>query len=215
MRCFWSGLVLASILAAGSAQADVLVYHSASPSGVKPGYAPYLPKASSVTLNLWLDPGPTPPSNTDCVNATGDASCAYDLRVEVRSDPGGPQLLSFTPTWPTVGTCTPADVGCNLTSSMLRTNKILLGSPIVGRTKIGQLTVNTLGKQGAIVVTGVHSVGAGRQLQKINGFPPPELPPQVPAPGVPIAYVPEPGMLILLFSGLAGLAVLHRLRGSR
>ena len=30
-----------------------------------------------------------------------------------------------------------------------------------------------------------------------------------------LAYVPEPGELVLLVSGLAGLALLHRLRGKR
>jgi hypothetical protein len=92
-------------------------------------------------------------------------------------------------------------IGCKLTSSMLRVNKIPV-MPLIGPQKIGELTVRTnLPLGGSIEVTGVHSVGAARQLQSI--------------PSLPIAYVPEPGMLVLLVSGLAGLAALHRLRGPR
>jgi hypothetical protein len=36
-----------------------------------------------------------------------------------------------------------------------------------------------------------------------------------PIPGQTLAYVPEPGQLLLLASGLAGLALLHRLRERR
>jgi hypothetical protein len=85
---------------------------------------------------------------------------------------------------------------------MLRVNRILISTPLVGKQRLGTLTVNTSPSQpnGFLEVTGVHSVGAARQLQSVT--------PRT------IAYVPEPGMLVLLFSGLAGLAVLHRLRGS-
>jgi hypothetical protein len=185
--------VLALVLAAAGAQAAPLVYHSPGDTGDRPTSPPYLPKASSVTLYLWLDPGPTPPSGIVCSDATGDASCAYDLRVQVQGDP---QLSSFVSP---EGAC---GVGCNLTSTKLRVNRILNTAPLVGRQRIGQLTVNTLGPQGGLIeVTGVNSVGAARQLLTI--------------PSNTIAYVPEPGQLVLLVSGLAGLAVLHRLRGSR
>ena len=191
MRRYWLGLLLSLALGAEGAKGAPLVYHSPGDGGGRPGYAPYLPKQASVTLYLWLDPGPAPLSGTVCTNATGDASCAYDVRVQVFGDS---QLLNFVPSQ---GLC---DVGCNLTASMLRVNKIPI-TPLIGRQKIGELTVRTnLPQGGSIEVTGVHSVGAARQLQNI--------------PSLPIAYVPEPGMLVLLISGLAGLAVLHRLRGS-
>jgi hypothetical protein len=195
MRSFWSGLVLLLALAAGGATADPLVYHSPGDTGNQPATAPNLPKASSVTLYLWLDPGPTAPSGDLCDTATGDASCAYDLRVQVM--PGGDvQFLAFEPTG---AACA---IGCKLTPNMLRVNRLLTSTPLIGRQKLGQLTVNTLGPAGGeIWVTGVHSVGAARQLANI--------------PHKQIAYVPEPDQLVLLLSGLAGLAVLHRLRGSR
>jgi hypothetical protein len=188
-------LVLALLLGAGGASADPLVYHSPGDTGDRPGYPPHLPKASSVTLYLWLDPGPTaPPPTGVCSNATGDASCAYDVRVQVQGDS---ELLNFVPT------NGPCDIGCNLTPSMLRVNKLLpAGSPLIGRQKIGELTVKTSNPLGGVIeVTGVHSVGAARQLLNI--------------PSLPIAYVPEPSQLVLLLSGLAGLWALHRLRGSR
>ena len=110
---------------------------------------------------------------------------------------GDPLLLGFTPS------DGPCDVGCNLTSAMLRVNRIRLAEPtppITGPQKIGELTVDTTGEDGGTIeVTGMHSVGAARQLENITPLP--------------IAYVPEPGELVLLLSGLAGLAALHRLRG--
>jgi hypothetical protein len=190
MRSFWTGLLSALILGAGGALAQPIVYHSPGDSGFRQAYAPYLPKQASVKLYLWLDPGPTAPSGTVCTNATGHASCAYDVRVQVQGDS---QLVSFAPV------SGPCDIGCKLTSSMLRMNAIP-AQPLVGRTKLGELTVDTTYPLGGVIeVTGVHSVGAARQLETI--------------PSLPIAYVPEPGMLILLVSGLAGLAALHRLRG--
>lgn len=191
MRSVQLGLLLALVLAAGAATGEPLVYHSPGDSGTLPGYPPSLPKASSVSLYLWIDPGSLPVSGTVCNNAIGDASCAYDLRVQVQGDS---KLLNFVPTG---GAC---DVGCKLTDTMLRVNRILTSTPLIGKQRLGVLTVNTSFPQGGLIeVTGVHSVGAARQLQNI--------------PSHTIAYVPEPGMIVLLLSGLAGLAVLHRLRG--
>jgi hypothetical protein len=212
MRCFWSGLVLASILAAGGAGANPAVYHSPNDDGWRPpqlasGNNPYLwhvRGASNVSLNLWFDPGPNPISGTVCVDATGDASCAYDVRVEAKS---GPQLTGFTPT-------APSEVVFNLTSAELRVNR-MPAMPIVGPQKIGVLTMSSGPRYGQIRVTGVHSVGAKRQLLAIDGLPPPPPAPPPNPPGVQIVAVPEPDMLILLLSGLAGLAALHRLRASR
>jgi hypothetical protein len=197
MRCFWLGGVLALVVAAGAATGAPIVYHSPGDSGDRPTFAPYLPKASNVTLYLWLDPGPVPVSGTVCSNATGDASCAYDLRVQVQGDPW---IVGFTP----IGLV--ADVVQKLTPltnpTLLRANRLTNGAPIIGRQKIGTLVVNTMGPQGGLIeVTGVHSLGAALQLESI--------------PSNTIAYVPEPGELVLLVSGLAGLALLHRLRGKR
>jgi hypothetical protein len=192
MRSFASGLALTLFLAAAAATGAPLVYHSPGDTGLAPGPpvgAPYLPKATNVTLYLWLNPGPTAPSGTTCVDATGHASCAYDLRVQVQGDS---QLVSFSP----IG-----DVVYDLTPTMLRANRIAKDAPLVGPTKIGELVVNTLGPQGGLIhVTGVNSVGAALQVE---GMPTNTL-----------AYVPEPDQLVLLVSGLAGLALLHRLRGS-
>jgi hypothetical protein len=198
MRSVWLGLWLALVLAAGAATGAPLVYHSVPDNGVVNGPV-VIPKTSSVTLNLWIDPGSQPISGTICNNATGDASCAYDLRVQSQ---GGSQLVSFLPTGGSLCTSVSTDVGCKLTASMLRVNRILISAPLVGKQRLGTLTVNTSSSQpnGFLEVTGVHSVGAARQLQNIT--------PRT------VAYVPEPGMLVLLFSGLAGLAALHRLRGS-
>jgi hypothetical protein len=190
MRNLRLGLLLALVLAAGAATSAPLVYHSVADNGAVNDPV-VIPKTGYVTLNLWIDPGSQPISGLICKDATGDASCAYDLRVQPQ---GGSQLLSFVPTG---GSC---DIGCNLTGSMLRVNRILTSSPLVGKQRLGTLTVDTSSSQpgGYIEVTGVHSVGAARQLQDI--------------PTRTLAYVPEPGMLVLLLSGLAGLAVLHRLR---
>ena len=192
MRCFWRGLALALMLGASGATAAPLVYHSPGDTGIRPEIPPHLPKAGSVTLYLWLDPGPLPTSGVVCTDATGDASCAYDLRVQVQGDP---QLLNFVPA------DGPCDIGCKLTSTLLRVNQIPTQA-LTEPTKIGELTVDTSNPLGGLIeVTGMHSVGAARQLENI--------------PTLPIAYVPEPGQLVLLLSGLAGLAALHRLRGSR
>jgi hypothetical protein len=195
MRSFASGLVLALVLAAAAATGAPLVYHSPGDTGHAPGPpagAPYLPKASSVTLYLWLDPGPTAPSGGEtCVDAAGHASCAYDVRIRVQGDS---QLTGFSP----IG----SDVVFDLTPTMLRANRIMKNSPLVGPTKIGQLVVNTLGPQGGLIeVAGVNNVGAALQVEGL--------------PNHTLAYVPEPDQLVLLFAGLAGLAVLHRLRGAR
>ena len=195
MRSLRLGLWLALVLATGAASGDPLVYYSPGDTGYKPAQAWRIPKGmSSVPLYLWIDPGPQAPSGTVCNNATGDASCAYDVRIQVT---GASTLTSFVPTG---GAC---DVGCKLTSSMLRVNRILTSAPLVGKQRLGVLTVNTGSAPGSaqIDVTGVHSVGAARQLQPI------------PSNTIATVPVPEPGMLVLLFSGLAGLAVLHRLRG--
>ena len=193
-RTFWLGAVLALIVAAGGAAGAPIVYNSPGDTGDRPEFAPHLPKASSVTLHLWLDPGSLPISGTLCSNATGDASCAYDLRVQVQGDS---KIVSFTP----IG-----DVVQNITTTenptMLRANRLTNGAPIIGKQKIGTLVVDTTGPQGGLIeVTGVHSLGAALQLESI--------------PSNTIAYVPEPGELVLLVSGLAGLALLHRLRGTR
>jgi hypothetical protein len=140
-----------------------------------------------------MDPGPTVPTGNLCVDATGDASCAYDLRVQVTA--GDVQLLAFEPTG---AAC---DIGCSLTSNILRVNRLVNTVPLIGPQKVGELTMSTLGPLGGWVkVTGVHSVGAARQLVDI--------------PENTVAFVPEPDQLVLLLSGLAGLAALHRLRGA-
>jgi hypothetical protein len=190
MRSFASGLALATLLAASAAAAGPLVYHSPGDTGARPAVPPYLPKASNVTLYLWLDPGATAPSGTVCANATGDASCAFDLRVQVFGDS---TIVSAALT---------GDVVQNLATNgrTLRANRITKANPITGPQKIGELVVNTTGAQGGTIeVTGVHNVGAALQTE--------------PIPGQTLAYVPEPGQLLLLVSGLAGLALLHRLRG--
>ena len=194
MRSVRLGLWLALVLAAGAASGDPLVYYSPGDTGYKPVQATRIPKGTTVPLYLWIDPGPQAPSGTVCSNATGDASCAYDLRIQVT---GASTLTSFVPTG---GAC---DIGCKLTGSMLRVNRILTSTPLVGKQRLGVLTVNTASAPGSaqIDVTGMHSVGAARQLQPISNSTIATVP------------VPEPGMLVLLFSGLAGLAVLHRLRG--
>jgi hypothetical protein len=192
MRCFWRGLVLSLLLGAGGAAAAPLVYHSPGDTGSRPANPPNLPRESSVTLYLWLDPGPVPVSGDVCTDATGDASCAYDLRVESHGDS---RLTNYAPV------DGPCDTGCKLTTTMLRVNRIPTQA-LTAPQKIGELTVDTSYPLGGVIeVTGVHSVGAARQRQDITQLP--------------IAYVPEPGQLLLLLSGLAGLWALHRLRGSR
>ena len=194
MKTLGIGLLLALFVGASSATGAPIVYHSPGDTGTRPTIAPYLPKASSVTLHLWLDPGSTPVSGTVCTDATGDASCAYDLRIQVQGDS---KIVSFTPIGDVIQKLTPPT-----NATLLRANRIASAAPLIGKQKIGTLVVDTTGPQGGLIeVTGVHSLGAALQLESI--------------PSNTIAYVPEPGQLLLLASGLAGLAVLHRLRGTR
>jgi hypothetical protein len=191
MRAFWIAGLLGLLVTAGAATAGPLVYHSPGDTGIRPTTPPNLPKASAVTLYLWLDPGSAPLSGTVCNNASGDASCAYDLRVQVQGDS---KIVSFTPIGDVVQKLTPPT-----NSTLLRANRLANTAPIVGKQKIGTLVVNTSGPLGGTIdVTGVHSLGAALQLD--------------PIPSNTLAFVPEPGELVLLVSGLAGLAVLNRLR---
>jgi len=195
MRSFWLGGLLSTVfLAASTAMSAPIVYHSPGDTGVQPIVAPNLPKASSVSLYLWLDPGSLPTSGSVCSNATGDASCAYDLRVQVQGDV---KIVSFAPIGDVVQKLTPTS-----NATLLRANRIANTAPIIGKQKIGTLVVDASGPLGGLVeVTGVHSLGAALQLESI--------------PSNTIAYVPEPGGVMLLASGLLGLAALNRLRGRR
>jgi hypothetical protein len=196
MRSLGSVLALALLLAATTASAAPFVYHSPGDSGDAPGPPagpPYLPKAANVTLYLWIDPGATALAGTICADATGDASCAYDLRVQVQGDS---KIKSATLSGDVIQHISPDE-------KTLRANRIAKSPPyIVGKQKIGQIVVDTTGPLGgSIEVTGVHSLGAALQVDRL--------------PSNTLAYVPEPGQLLLLVSGLAGLALLHRLRGTR
>jgi hypothetical protein len=196
-----TGLALSLILAAGGAGATTtgypIVYHSPGDTGLRPPHPPYLPKASSVTLHLWMDAGPVSPGSGLCDDGAGDASCAYDVRVNVQGDS---KLVGFTGIGDVV--YHPNNLSPSNPATTLRLNRLAKTTPIVGRQKIGTLVVDTSFPLGGLIeVNGVHSVGAAQQRDAI--------------PTNTLAFVPEPDQMLLLVSGLAGLALLDRLRRRR
>jgi len=184
------------------ATGDPVVYHSPGDDGTPPVSSPVeIPAESNQELYLFIDydndrdpPGSTG-AGTMCVDEDGNETCGFDLLIEMTTDVA--TFTSFVPPVSSniVGRIDPSD------ATTLRVNGIDVGGMAIPA-RIGTLTVDALGaNQLQIAVQGVHRVGAAGQLDAVQ--------PQV------IVRLPEPGGTLLLVSGLAGLAALHRLRRRR
>jgi len=197
-------LLLASLLAAAPAGAapsvgEPIVY--VSPDGTLPETQPVeVPAADGQSLRLYIDYANDPDvmgstSGFMCVDANGDETCGFDVRLEMTTDAA--TFGSFTPASGTaviVGQVDP-------TGKQLRVNGIDTGGMSIPA-EIGTLELNAAtANQLQIAVTGMHRVGAAGQLDAIQD--------QV------IVQLPEPGWAAQLGSGVVALAWLARRRRTR
>jgi hypothetical protein len=200
----WPGPVLAAglwLLAGGAAAQPTLFYSPAGHPVVEPSYPLALPNTGTHPVDLYLDAGSTASGvGTPCnagsggLGGDGDETCGYDFLVEVS---GGSLITGFTPVHSnTVWSDTTGGV------TRLRVNAVTTNAPdgpFLGPTHVGTLQVTTGGTSlgfGTLLLVET----AGADLALLTG-------------GTRDLFtLPEPGLLWLLGSGLAGLALLHRLR---
>jgi hypothetical protein len=192
-------LLLPVVSTAAPATGDPVVYHSPDGMGTPSPVSPHgINPMDNVQLNLFLDYDNTldPPQSsgagTMCVNEDGNETCGFNVLIEMTTDSA--TFDTFTPAAGNiVGRIDPS------TRTSLRVNGIDTNGMLIPA-EIGTLTVDALdANQLQITVEGVHRVGAAGQLDAVQ--------PHV------IVKLPEPGRIVLLISGIAGLAALHGLGG--
>ena len=150
-------------------------------------------------LEIWIDKQGATTSLDACNDAEGqgegDEICGYDVLIKV----GGSGCLDdFKPDSGAV-VYHPPSVDLDCTTPELQAALVNTNPTSSGPLRIGWLTINAVGAEAAkVVVLGDHIVAADLALEDI--------------PEGTIAYVPEPAEILLLASGIAGLAGLHRLR---
>jgi len=193
------GLILPVMATAVPSAGNPVVYLSLDGSGA-PAVQPFaMPGADGLQLHLFIDyvnnpdVGASGGLGTMCVDEDGDETCGFDVLIEMTTD-----TATFSAFAPAVAGII-GEIDSN-TQTSLHVNGINVGGmPIPA--EIGTLTLDALGaNQFQIEVKGVHRVGAAGQLDTIQ--------PQV------IVNVPEPGRLLQLLCGAAGLAALRRFRTS-
>lgn len=169
---------------------EPVVYPGTDPQGTAPPSLPVeVPAEDGQALELFIDYENNPDvgmsqSGVVCVNANGDETCGFDVKLEMQTD--GATFGAFAPaSAEIVGRIDPA------TQTTLRVNGIdTTGMPIPA--PIGTLVLDAAGAhQLQIAVTGMHRVGAAGQLDAIQE--------QV------IVVLPEPGAPWQLGSGLLAL----------
>lgn len=145
-------------------------------------------------LRIWLYSGGTATSLDPCHEGqSGDEICGYHLQFEIK---GSGCFETFTPFDPNSVHYPPGDE-LDCTTRELGVTLVDTGPTSADPVEIGMLTVNAAVAT-SVEVTGRQFVTAGLALE--------DIPPDT------IAYVPEPAEILLLASGIAGLAGLRWLR---
>jgi len=221
----------AAVLCSQAGLADPFVFHSPGNTGNE-GRAPFDPENPTLQradefydntsqmppafapLYLWIDNGTAPVSGTPCeAGAEGVALCAYEVVVRVDNVSGDPVIITdFVPTPPS-GYSLKSSLTPSGNATELRVVALNGSTPIDGKHQIGTATLGGGGNcpLGAdptapcatVSVTGGSIVEASAAMEPIAADP------------VPLIFVPEPGLPLLLGAGIGGLAWLHRRREAR
>jgi len=191
--------LLAAALGLLARPADATLAVFADDNGVNNGVVALDTQALHV-LEIWIEKDEGMGTSLDACNdaegqGEGDEICGYDVLIKV----GGSGCLdAFVPDSGAV-IYHPPSQDLNCTTPELQAAFVNTGPTSSDPLRIGWLTVNAVGASAAKVeVLGEHIVAADLALEEI--------------PQATITYVPEPGEILLLASGIAGLAGLHRLR---
>ena len=160
------------------------VFHSPNDNGQPAGGFPEVPSGGVRSLYLYIDGGASAsPVGTPCDTGTGNEVCGYTLTLTALT---GLTLAAFTP-----------DPGANLlydiTGLELRVNGLDTLAPTPGPKRIGELLVN--GAEGGSLQLSSGEVIAADLSSEILA-------------GAEVVYLPEPGALLLLASGVALLGCL-------
>jgi hypothetical protein len=185
-RALGSLATLAAVLGllAQAADADVAVYASRDSLGANEGQVE-IQTASVDTIPIWIEGG------------SGNEICGYDVLLEIQGE--GCFTNSFDPDSGTVVYQPTGPLSCATT----QLHAAFVGvNPCNDPVHIGDLDLNATGTTGStsLVVLGKHAVPVGLTLENI------------PQDTIATTPVPEPGEILLLASGIAGLAGLYRLR---
>jgi hypothetical protein len=157
-----------------------------------------LPTTSNATLTVHLDAGIDPSAGTICQDGNGDELCGADVILKLN----GPGLITGFMAAPT-GPLIVFDPDPFTPTTELRLNLLTATPPhVMGSKLLGTLTLDLSSASGAnpsSVEAHGQVVDAAGRLQSIP---------------LQLIAVPEPSHAWLLASGILGLALLYRLRGS-
>jgi hypothetical protein len=196
MRALLLALSLVLLVPGSSNAGDTVVFHSPDDTGDPASISPWLlTLTDGQELHLYLrydNPGGGgSTSGTLCVDANGDETCGFDVKLEMQTD---------VATFGTFEAASAAVVGyVDLADAKtFRANGLdlsgleipsALGAQVV---PIGTLEVNAAGAEQVVIeTTGMHRVGAGGQLEAIQSQ---------------VIALPEPGGIAPPFVGLLAVA---------